>query len=212
MIRVERVRSPDSLANGWRKWNADYAVAKTDAERKRIESRYRKKDVQESLGNMFGGKCAYCESKIGVVDYGHIEHYRPKSKYPKRMFIWKNLLLACTKCNCKPFKGDRFPLSADGGPLLNPCVDEPSEHLDFIYDPATREARVVSKTVRGRVTESVLGLNRRDLLVARSEMLRKLMLICSYTDTNAEARAIVVAALRSDSPYCAFVRKYVQIL
>lgn len=77
-------------------------------------------------------RCMFCNDSRGT----DIEHFWPKAPYPEKSFIWTNMLLACTGCNRK--KGDRFPLDADGRPLLiDPSVDDPWEFLDYI--PATGE-------------------------------------------------------------------------
>lgn len=211
MIKIKRLAAPSSLQKNWRKWNVDYAAATTAEAKKRLESRYRKKDVQERLEAMFFGKCAYCESPIGVVDYGHIEHFRPKNVFPGRIYLWRNMLLSCTRCNGAEFKGINFPSKADGGPLLNPCVDDPSHHLSFEYNPITREARVIPITPRGEITEKTLGLNRERLLVSRSNLLRKLLFIRTQADVDQEAKAIICEALKQSGPYLAFLNKYIDL-
>ena len=90
---------------------------------------------------MFGGKCAYCESRITHVDYGHIEHHVPKAGpngRPKRTFQWSNLLLACGRCNGSENKGDRFPTARQGGPIVNPCKDDPADHFEFVNQRLAR--------------------------------------------------------------------------
>ena len=51
---------------------------------------------------------------FGVVAYEHIEHLKPKSKYPELAFQWENLHLACQRCNVE--KGDRFD---EDNPILD---------------------------------------------------------------------------------------------
>ena len=112
------------------------------------EEKYRHVEVKGTLVEMFQGGCAFCESKITHVDYGHIEHTRPKSRHPELTFEWSNLLLACGICNGPQHKGDRFPGAAEDGPLINPCEEEPSDHLDFQFDVATNSP---ASTVKRRV-------------------------------------------------------------
>jgi 5-methylcytosine-specific restriction endonuclease McrA len=80
------------------------------------------------LGNVFHGKCAYCEAPISGGFFGEGEHYRPKSKvtvlhlgkkvavvvgessHPGYFWLaydWKNLVPACQECNNR--KSDLFP-------------------------------------------------------------------------------------------------------
>lgn len=99
---------------------------------------------------------------------------------------WENLLISCVVCNRQRYrdlrravtgKANRFPLADEAkralGPdddlrreaplLLDPCVDDPDEHLMFDWS-----GRVESDTPRGQITIAVLDLNRPDLLEARS--------------------------------------------
>ncbi|MBO7832514.1 AAA family ATPase [Burkholderia pseudomallei] len=102
---------------------------------------------------------------------------------------WSNLLISCPDCNRrrshtddvgdKIFSGkaNRFPLVDESvrafGPedsleresplLLDPCRDDPNEHLVFDWN-----GRVASDTPRGQTTIAVLGLNRQALLEARA--------------------------------------------
>jgi uncharacterized protein (TIGR02646 family) len=155
---------------------------------------------------MFHGKCAYCESKVTHVDYGHIEHYRPKSLFPELTFEWDNLLLACGICNGAEHKGDRFPEAADGGPLLNPCEEEPAPHLRFSFDQRAGLASVYGRTGRGRTTERLLGLNRPELRKFRSRVIKKLAVLAQLAKTNPSAAALLAEAKQDDEPYAAFAR------
>ena len=106
---------------------------------------------------------------------------------------WDNLLIACQNCNRQhktknrngeleitgkanqfpiEYEGDRAPELAtatqlkDEKPLiLNPCEDNPDDHLVFLED-----GTVVSETTKGQVTIDILGLNRQDLMIRRSDL------------------------------------------
>lgn len=105
---------------------------------------------------------------------------------------WQNLLLSCPDCNRQrkhqdsgqwtvSGKANRFPLADESkrafGPhdeldreaplLLNPCVDDPQEHLIFDWN-----GKVISDTIRGQTTIAVLGLNRSRLVVERARIAR----------------------------------------
>ncbi|MFP2906050.1 retron system putative HNH endonuclease [Pyxidicoccus sp. 3LFB2] len=166
--------------------------------------RYRHDDIKSALVAAFHGKCAYCESKLRHVDYGHIEHFRPKSRYRARTFDWSNLVLACGVCNGSEHKGDAFPLKASGGPLINPCSEEPSHHLSFDYDPTTRLASVHGTTRRGLTTEKLLGLNRPDLRDYRSKQLTKLWFIAQQAAVDPRARQLLDEATTASEPFSAF--------
>ncbi|MEW5818376.1 MAG: retron system putative HNH endonuclease, partial [Spirochaetota bacterium] len=168
MIKILRSEEPDVLKNNARKWRDELIEAKTEKEKKRAEKRYNHRQVKNSLEAMFHSKCAYCESKITHVDYGEIEHFRPKSLFPEETFNWNNLFLSCGICNGAQHKGDKFPGADQGGPLVNPCDDEPVEHLKFVFDQQTGLASVYGVTDRGSLTEEIFGLNRVELRKYRS--------------------------------------------
>jgi len=204
MIRVKRGRAPDVLTRNRARWLKALQRARTEEARKLALDRYRHADVKQALVTLFHGKCAYCESFILHIDYGHIEHYRPKAKYPRQAFTWSNLVLACGVCNGSEHKGDWFPLKADGGPLINPSAEDPAPHLSFEYDPKTRIASVRGRTTRGDTTETCLGLNRKDLRIQRSKYVRKLWFIAKQAATDSEAWRMLDEAASSSEEYSAF--------
>lgn len=112
-----------------------------------------KQPVAQALAAMCSGRqrCMYCEDSQGT----DVEHFRPKSRYPAYTFEWLNHLLACSYCNRR--KGSTFPLDDKGRPLLlDPTVDEPSDHLRL--SPTT--GLWVGADDRGTTTVEVCGLNR----------------------------------------------------
>jgi uncharacterized protein (TIGR02646 family) len=74
-------------------------------------------------------RCMYCLDSHG----SDIDHFRPKAKFPEKMFNWENLVLSCTPCG--RYKGDVFPEANSKALLIDPTSVDPWEHLDF--DPET---------------------------------------------------------------------------
>jgi len=206
VIGVQRAKRPNVLRQHADRWLRELLASATDIARSRAQNKYRHKAIKFALVRMFHGKCAYCESRMTHIDYGHIEHYRPKSKYVRHTFKWANLLLACGICNGKAYKGDQFPGRSDGGPLVNPCKDSPCDHLAFEYDRIARIATVRPLTSRGRVTESTLGLNRKDLREYRSRQIKRLIALALSEATHLEAREELQEAKEPHSEYSAFAR------
>ncbi len=206
MIEVTRLPEPNVLRRNASRWRRTLSEAQTQKERKRAKAKYRHRDVKSVLVTMFSGKCAYCESQIRHIEYGHIEHYKPTSRFPELTFTWSNLLLACGVCNGPEHKGDQFPDTADGGPLINPCDENPSDHFEFQYDPATKLASVYGTTTRGKTTEETLGLNRRELRAYRSKQVKKLAALARFARADAEARALLDEARQGRAEYAAFAR------
>lgn len=208
MIKIQRSPKPAVLVKNTAEWTRKLLAATTKEEKSRAEGKYRHEKIKDALVNMFHGKCAFCESKITHVDYGHIEHFKPKSlpAYRALAFEWTNLLLACAVCNGAEHKGVKFPLAADGGPFVNPCDDEPNDHFDFIYDQIAKLATVVGKTTRGKTTEKLIGLNRYDLREHRTRQVQMLLCLKNYALADPEAAEILRQAKLDEAEYAAFAR------
>lgn len=74
------------------------------------DGRYKYADIKSRLCEIYHKKCAFCETSAELM---HVEHFRPKrGGYYWMAFSWDNLLLSCPTCNS--YKGDDFPLEADG--------------------------------------------------------------------------------------------------
>jgi uncharacterized protein (TIGR02646 family) len=109
-------------------------------------SAYKSKSVLDALTELFGPKCAYCESLIGAVLPTDIEHYRPKGGVAGRKGLltpgywwlaadWDNLLPSCIDCNrerTQDFpnmprglsgKANKFPLHKDSPRARRPRAD-----------------------------------------------------------------------------------------
>lgn len=133
------------------------------------------------LHDLFHGKCAYCEMR-GELE---IDHYIPKSARPTKMFVWDNMLPACTTCNTR-YKKAFMKWGHNGKPLLlNPCVDDPLYYLDIIQ-MTTDQYRVgdiqpqnnLSDVDSNRATYTIekLGLRRREhLQERRADVIRRFL-------------------------------------
>lgn len=95
---------------------------------------YSDDSVRVKLKSIYGNKCSYCESALGVSGYLQVEHYRPKAGVKENAEHkgyywlrnnWGNLLLACELCNRK--KGTYFPLGCETKRIYRP-PDEISHH------------------------------------------------------------------------------------
>lgn len=207
MIKVNRLAKPQILIQKADSWLENLMTADTKSEKKKAASKYRHTQIKGTLTAMFHGKCAYCESQILHIDYGHIEHFRPQSLFPHLTFEWENLLLACGKCNGQENKDNNFPEEADDGSLINPCDDDPAPHFDFVFDEQAQISSVYGKTSRGELTEKILNLNRPDLLRQRSKHVQRLVFIALKAAENDEkAIELIEEACQNSSEYTAFAR------
>jgi uncharacterized protein (TIGR02646 family) len=112
------------------------------------------------------GKCAFCESVLGVTTDLEIEHYVAKTIDPELTFEWTNLLPACHKCNSSKGNADH------GGLLLKPDAEDPEPffwlHPEGRLEPHPR----LDEAGRRRAEETIrlLNLQRGALCSKRVEM------------------------------------------
>jgi hypothetical protein len=136
----------------------------------------------------------YCESKITAVDYGDVEHIKPKApdKFPQLEFSWYNLVIACGRCNTK--KSDRYDVNT---PYINPYDEDPSGFLVAEYNWIF----ALRGNERGQLTIHDLDLNRPELLEHRKTLLDRIMLAVIAADNteNVELRTAAFAALAKES-------------
>ncbi len=195
-------------------------------------------EVKNELMKMCTNKCAYCESRLGVISYGDVENFRPKSgargidkeyapmHYWWLAYEWDNLLITCQICNQK-YKRDYFPvedennraaIGATGAELLkenalliDPSLENPQEHLEFLKD-----GTVIEVSKKGKVSIELLGLNRKDLVETRLNtstiLLTRLMTLSDTSDISGHITSDLVAYIKelfSDHPpqeYAAMLR------
>jgi uncharacterized protein (TIGR02646 family) len=104
-------------------------------------SAYKEEDVRRALREMFGPKCAYCESVYAAGAQMDTEHYRPKNEVerPGRAKLrrgyywlaasWPNLLPTCNDCNRRRRKDHKDGTRVTGKGSRFPLVDESQRAL-----------------------------------------------------------------------------------
>lgn len=96
MRNLTKALAPQVITDNEACWLEQLDADPTSATKK---TRYRHADIKAAVRDEAHNKCIYCESKLGHVTPGDVEHYLPASVHPKLRFNWKNLGLACTECN-----------------------------------------------------------------------------------------------------------------
>lgn len=206
MIRVQRNVKPKVLIRKEKLWKSAILNAKTKEEKNKAVCRYKNLEIKKVLSKMFNGKCAFCESYIEHIDYGDIEHFKPKSKFPESAVEWENLLLSCKKCNDKGQKGDSWPEEIEGGLLINPCDEDPSDFFEFIFDVKTNATIIKPKNRRGQTSEKVYGLNKPTLLIQRNRYVKKIVALALHYHEDINAKQILEEAILDSAEYAAFAR------
>jgi uncharacterized protein (TIGR02646 family) len=215
MISVARIPPPKALHKNADRWllKLQEITGNANSTKQQIENaknKYRHDQVKNALVKMFNENCAYCESKITVVTYGAIEHFRPKSTYPDLTFTWENLMLSCDLCNNA--KGVQFPLDSQGHPLLIDPTDpvtKPSQHLKFSWDVVTGLASVYGSDQQGKTVENIFDLNcvhgRTGLIEHRSKYVKRLLVLLHFAQSgNQEAISVLQEASEPGAEYSAF--------
>jgi uncharacterized protein (TIGR02646 family) len=121
-------------------------------------------EVLRTLHRMAGERqrCMYCLDSHGT----DIEHFRPKAVFHEYIYIWGNLLLACSGCNT--LKREQFPVVENEPLLINPTVEDPWQFLD--YEPNTGiitakfDVQMNDFMLKGTETVKILHLDRREAL------------------------------------------------
>ncbi len=192
MIRIERPRgispySPAILERGVAKvrqyFELDPLLRRQRREPVQEEWRVIRRVALEAVRALFRGKCAYCESAIGPVGTLEVDHFRPKfgaaelggdgslDHYCWLTLEWENHYASCAPCNRAkrsffPVQGARAdygaPLEKEMPLLIDPCRDDPAQHLEFVADGTVR-----ALSLRGETTIKVCNLNRTPLAEAR---------------------------------------------
>ncbi|MBA1421307.1 MAG: HNH endonuclease [Epsilonproteobacteria bacterium] len=154
---------------------------------------YKNPDNKLALKASTFDKCMYCESKITHIDYGDIEHIKPKSKYPSLEFTWSNLGFSCTRCN-RQFKNNNYD---EVTPFLNPYVDEPSGYIVAIG------AMLFPKqgNERGDLSINGLGLNRPEIIEKRQEKINEMdkAIKACFRSTNSSLKDFALQELKNEA-------------
>lgn len=113
-------------------------------------------------------QCVYCalpEPQLGGQRNFHVEHYRPKKKFPKLENDIKNLFYACPICNV--FKGDSWPDEPLEDHSIS-CFPNPSA-VDYnnLFEVDFELGTVDGKFIASKYLVSALHLNRPQLILER---------------------------------------------
>ena len=184
-------------------------------------------DVRTTLHDMQAGKCCYCERRIPSCGPGQeIEHYWPKAHYDDKRNLWKNLLLACDRCNHK--KLDSFPLDDCGQPLvIDPTSANVNPESEITFTTQYRDAgeyRLMGQAVptngssRGDTTIEVVGLTMKHHRQRRRRHYERVLLpwLQRHTDAHDDGDEAAIKSLRDEmerhmdgtAEYASFVRAF----
>jgi len=158
---------------------------------------------KDALRKSTAGKCMYCEGKFEQNSYSHVEHIKPKVKFPELKFSWDNLGFSCQVCNTN--KGEKYDETT---PFIDPYSENPEEYIVFLeyYVYPRRDSK------RGKYSIDELQLNRAGLVERRKEKIDRLYLLIKvfFSLSDKLLRTQVITELRAeadkDKEYSAMVK------
>jgi len=168
MVRIARPDAPAGLLRRQAAWTDRWRAIREGALQGEWATTSAKKLLREALLPVAHGKCAFCESTLGVTSYPEIEHYAAKTLAPNLCFEWTNLLPACRRCNGA--KADQ----EHRGVLLKPDSEDPEPF--FWIDPGSGKLEPhpnLNEEGKRRAEETIriCNLQRGPLCVKRAETL-----------------------------------------
>ena len=169
MLKINKVAEPDFLKAYKKKYNPknwdDY-----NEDHIKFELKTYIAENEQSINDAI--LCVYCEREIDVANNkGHIEHIKPKEKFPQFFQEYENLSISCdSHGTCGHAKQNKYD-----DRFINPVEDNPKDFL--VYDDLTGE--IISKdiSVKDRVdytVNEVLKLNEYTLCKARKILFKQL--------------------------------------
>lgn len=153
---------------------------------------YKHPDNKQALIDASWGKCMYCESFVVHIDFGDVEHIKPKSKYPELEFKWENLGFVCGKCNNR--KLQKYDEEA---PYINPYNDNPEEYVIALGSILRHK----NGNERAQLTIIDIDLNRVELVEKRQEKLDEISKVIDqcFRTQNVSLRNIFLKELSKES-------------
>lgn len=136
MVRLRRGAPPALLLEHRAKWTQRWQEIRAGHRTGDWALPSAKKILSDELQKLAFGKCAFCESLLGVTTYLEAEHYVAKSLHPEQAFEWKNLFPVCRLCN-----GAKRDIDHNGM-LIKPDADDPESMLWLHPDTGKLEARL----------------------------------------------------------------------
>lgn len=140
---------------------APHLLAEQDGRREfpAVWRRWQAGEVKVLLKAVTAGHCAYCQSHAAADQHGDVEHYQPKSLFPRLVYRWDNYFFSCTLCNGA--KGNKWP---DRGGYVRPDRGQPERN--FVFHEDGRIEAAPGRTAAAQMI-SDFALDREDLQRAR---------------------------------------------
>ncbi len=205
MHTVQRGPEPPALGSVRRRYTPRWVKYYRDGHgTKPSDSKWR--DFHENVSNTFSSLCGYCEERC----IGEVDHFRPKSKFPERVYKWDNWVLACHTCNSK--KSKHWP----SGGFVDPCAKSRGARPELYFDFDTKTGEILPKSgltaARGRKANRMINdleLNVFYHLKNRVHWLRLISVALKAVNSTDNEEMIEFVALR-ETELSSFTRAWLQ--
>ncbi|HLH55679.1 MAG TPA: retron system putative HNH endonuclease [Verrucomicrobiae bacterium] len=135
MRKFQRLASPSFLSEKWEQWGRDWEDRRSTNPRATfhwhgIDGEPVNQKLLPTLKAQVQGHCSFCDHfPVCPPSTDTIEHFRPKTRFPREAFQWENLFYCCNHCQKK---GERYDDA-----LLRPDGSDYVFDRFFIYDFTT---------------------------------------------------------------------------
>ena len=169
MMKIERPKCPQWLAENCEKWAKQWQAKRTNPNRKNDWQSYQldgekvNQKLLPLLIKLTKNHCSYCDKRpIGVET---IDHFKPSAEFPLESYTWENLFISCQDCN-------KSKLNSYDKLFLKPDEFDYEFNNYFVYiidsgELKPRGAKDSIEFIRATKTIEILKLNERGLPEAR---------------------------------------------
>ncbi len=134
MHYVDRGPEPSTLRRFQEKYTQRWVTYYRAKNGKKPSDSYWRNFIDQ-LSTVFLNLCGYCEQECR----GEVDHFRPKSQVPEKVYDWHNWIFACHDCNHA--KVDKWPI----GGYVDPCAVIRSSHPERYFDFDFKTGLIIAK-------------------------------------------------------------------
>jgi len=132
MRKFTRAGEPDFLANKWEQWGLEWEQRRKENPSAnfhwhQIDGERVNQKLLPILKEQTQDHCSFCDAfPVAPPSIETVEHFRPKSSFPRQAYAWGNLYFCCAHCQQK---GEEFDEA-----LLQPDADDYEFDRYFRWD------------------------------------------------------------------------------
>ena len=190
---IQRGKVPEALAEVRTRYTPKWvAFYERKTGKKPTDTKWR--TFEPTLRERFVTLCGYCEE----LCKGEVDHFRPKSVFPREVYVWDNWVYACHTCNNS--KGEEWIATG----YIDPCATRADEHPERFFEFDTKTGEILpkkglSKPLFDRAvnTRDDLKLNAYHHLKERVLWLKVIEQALGSNGASEESRAALVALVTS---------------